>query len=68
MARFSSKVPPAIATPWLDVGAADVPSARPVSPLGRIGLQAVLDSENQRSTESVKEIDAWITLLNIGFN
>ena len=32
MARFSSKVRPAIATPWLDVGAADVPSARPVSP------------------------------------
>jgi hypothetical protein len=68
MARFSSKVRPAIAAPWLDVGAADVPSARPVSPFARTALQAVPDSENQRFPESVKDHDSWITLLNLGFN
>src|SRR5262245_45749148 len=68
MARFSSKVRPAIATPWLDVGAADVPSARTVSPRDRTALQAVLDSENQRFPESVKDHDSWITLLTSGFN
>jgi hypothetical protein len=67
MARFSSKVRPAIATP----GSTSARLTCPLPgrfPLARTALQAVLDPENQRFPESVKDYDSWITLITPGFN